>query len=73
MMKVSLIICSRNRARSLADTLAWLERSDIRDHHAEVVLVDNGSSDGTGKTMHEFADNAKFPVTVVSAPRPGLG
>jgi glycosyltransferase involved in cell wall biosynthesis len=73
MMKVSLIICSRNRARSLAETLAWLERSDINDHDAEVVLVDNGSSDGTSKTMHEFADGAKFPVTVVSAMAPGLG
>ncbi|HEX3625632.1 MAG TPA: glycosyltransferase family 2 protein [Verrucomicrobiae bacterium] len=45
---ISIIICTRNRASSLRQTLAALRKVRIlAGHRAEVIVVDNGSTDDT--------------------------
>jgi glycosyltransferase involved in cell wall biosynthesis len=43
---VSIIICTRNRADSLRETLASIGRCDVpADLPAELLVIDNGSTD----------------------------
>jgi glycosyltransferase involved in cell wall biosynthesis len=60
MTKASIIICTWNRARSLAATLASLEASIVPpDIEWEVLVVDNNSTDETRKVCESFV--AKNP------------
>ena len=69
---VTIAICSRNRAAALQATLASLQHVAIpTDYDVELVLVDNGSTDGTHEIMQRF----RFPgatVKVVREDRTGL-
>jgi glycosyltransferase involved in cell wall biosynthesis len=49
---VSVVICTRSRAPSLARTLTDLERQELAGLAMEVVVVDNGSVDGTAELLH---------------------
>jgi glycosyltransferase involved in cell wall biosynthesis len=70
---VSLIVCTRNRASRLAVCLEHLARLQAPPGGWELVLVDNGSRDETGKRITEFARQVDFSVIHVHEPRPGLG
>jgi GT2 family glycosyltransferase len=70
--EISVIISSRNRAASLARCLQYFDAAAMRQHKAELVLVDNGSADGTFDAMCSFRDQAEFPVTVVQERTPGI-
>jgi len=48
-LEISVIVPTRNRARSLADTLASLARQSLPRSRYEVVVVDNGSTDTTAE------------------------
>jgi glucosyl-dolichyl phosphate glucuronosyltransferase len=60
---VSVIVCTYNRADLLGDTL-----NDIRDQiatlsrSAELVIVNNNSTDGTEEVVQAFLKSAPFPV-----------
>jgi hypothetical protein len=69
---LSLIICTRNRAFALAQCLSDLDTAEINEVYGEVVLVDNGSSDGTPRVMRRFAEEAPCRVTIVVEPGAGL-
>src|ERR1700733_14448329 len=57
-ISVSIIICTCNRAESLQKTLDALGKVRIpRGCKAEVIIVDNGSADGTA----DLARNAALP------------
>lgn len=71
--KISLIICTRDRAASLRQALSAIRADDMHDAQAELVLVDNGSTDTTAAVMQAFQAAAPFPVTLVNEPCPGLG
>jgi GT2 family glycosyltransferase len=70
--EISVIISSRNRAASLIQCLRYFAAAGMQQHKAELVLVDNGSSDTTFDTMMDFRNQADFLVTVVREERCGL-
>lgn len=57
-MKISVIICTYNRSRYLADALASLRASRVPDSvDWEVLVVDNNSTDGTRAVAEQFAQS----------------
>lgn len=69
---VSFIICTRNRADSLRETLASVGRLRVpQGLAAELLVVDNGSSDHTREVV-EQAGLANVPVRYVFEPQKGL-
>ena len=70
--ELAVVVGTRDRAPHLPAALAALGAiRSTRDW--ELVLVDNGSRDGTAALLAEFARSAVMPVTIVDEPRPGLG
>ncbi|MFF8862425.1 glycosyltransferase family 2 protein [Streptomyces sp. NPDC015139] len=49
----------------LVECLASVEAQTIAPARLEVIAVDDGSTDGTGECLEEFAARAAMPVTVV--------
>ena len=71
MGSVSIIICTRDRAASLRETLASIGRSTVPPGlAAELVVVDNGSTDATAAAVHD-AGLSNLPVRYVFEPVPG--
>jgi glycosyltransferase involved in cell wall biosynthesis len=67
---ISLVFCTRNRARQLSDCLGRI--ANLHSSSAwELVIVDNGSSDETKEVLLEFSANVPFPVKVLYEPKPG--
>ena len=71
-MRVSILICTRDRAAALRDTLSSLARVVVpRSWKIELLVVDNGSRDGT----REVVQGARFGFgvpRVESEPVPGV-
>lgn len=44
---VSVVVCSHNGAQTIAGVLTSLRRQTLADHRHEVLVVDDGSTDGT--------------------------
>jgi len=70
-MKISVIICSRNRGPRLAATLARLPAQELRRHHAEVLVVDSASQDDTWTRIERFVGQARFPAFGVHVTKAG--
>lgn len=71
-LDASIIICTRNRADALRQTLAALGAMRVPDAvRYEVVVIDNGSSDGTRAAVEAAA--ATLPVRYCHESRPGAG
>jgi glycosyltransferase involved in cell wall biosynthesis len=73
-MKLSVIVATRNRAdqirpclESIATALAKASPLD-----AEIVVVNNGSTDNTSEIVKAWAWECPFPVCLAYEPRPGL-
>ncbi len=71
-MSVSLMICTRNRASQLEEALASIEKLEFPTH-CQVVIVDNGSSDGTSLVIERFKSRATVEVVIAFEPSKGLG
>ena len=76
-MKISIVICTRNRAASLTQCLqSLLAMQWTGAYEREIVIVDNGSTDETRATIEGFA--AQLPSGLAEAlryvyePRAGL-
>jgi GT2 family glycosyltransferase len=59
---LSVLLPSRNRVESLKRQLAALQQLAPSD---ELLLLDDGSDDGTIGVMHAYAERAQFAVTVI--------
>lgn len=71
--QVSIIICTRNRARDLALTLKAIDGiSLLSDLPCELVVVDNASADDTAQVIHAHS-GGRLPVRSVYEERPGKG
>lgn len=68
----SVIICTHNRASSLARTLLAVLKQDLDPSDMEVIVVDNASTDGTNATVRTVSRNAPFPVRYLLEPTLGL-
>ncbi|MEU1529154.1 glycosyltransferase family 2 protein [Streptomyces fagopyri] len=62
---VTVIIGAYEAMPYLIECLASVEAQTIGPDRFEVIAVDDGSTDGTGDRLEEFAERTAFPVTVV--------
>jgi glycosyltransferase involved in cell wall biosynthesis len=67
---VSLLLCTRNRADQLKDCLKYIARQNPICSW-ELVVVDNGSTDDTGRILSEYAAEVPFPTTILYEGRAG--
>lgn len=72
-MKISVVIPTRDRLPKLKRTLAALAQQDVDGAVAEVVVVDNGSKDGTLQALEARTDDFPLALQAISEPRPGAG
>jgi glycosyltransferase involved in cell wall biosynthesis len=70
-MKISHIICTRNRAAQLRTTFKTFNLAQMKSQQIELILVDSDSTDDTVKVMEEFA--AVYPKTRIVKAGKGLG
>ena len=70
-MKITVIICTRNRAEQLRRTLESAAAMESPGHATwELLVVDNGSTDHTPQVVESFS--GRLPVRCVSEPTAGL-
>ena len=67
---LSVVVCTRNRAASLARTLESLAAATPPRRELEVVVVDNGSEDDTQSVIARFRE--RLPLRGVLEPRVGV-
>jgi glycosyltransferase involved in cell wall biosynthesis len=70
-MKISHIICTRNRAEQLRTTFKTFNLPQMKSHQIELILVDSASTDHTVQVMEEFA--AAYAKTRIVKAGKGLG
>lgn len=71
-MHASIIICTRNRADSLQETLKSFEQINLpKTISVDLLVVDNGSSDHTKQVVHQCT-LSHIPVRYVFEERKGL-
>jgi glycosyltransferase involved in cell wall biosynthesis len=69
-MRLSLVVCTRNRAVQLERALQSFQRLRC-DFAWELVIVDNGSGDETADIVAAY--ELRLPIRYVAEKRPGLG
>ena len=69
-MLITLAICTRNRAASLARTLESIERSKRVACEWELLVTDNGSTDGTADIVVAFKE--RLPIRMQTELTPGV-
>jgi glycosyltransferase involved in cell wall biosynthesis len=71
-MDISVVVCTYNRARLLADTIQALGVQDTPANlNWELILVDNNSTDKTAELISELSANFAVPLRYVFEPQQG--
>jgi glycosyltransferase involved in cell wall biosynthesis len=71
-MDVTVLICTRNRAHLLGETLDEIAKTDVPPTWScEVLVVDNGSTDGTRAAVLDRIEGYPMPLRYVSESAPG--
>ncbi|WEX75327.1 glycosyltransferase [Sinorhizobium numidicum] len=70
----SFIVCTRDRVQALPACIRSIEAACCSHPTitSQLVVVDNGSTDGTPGELRRLAAASKMTITVVTEPRPGL-
>jgi glycosyltransferase involved in cell wall biosynthesis len=71
-IRLSVVICTYNRAHSLRQTLQSLESLDVEGLDGEIILVDNNSKDDTRAAIESFLPRAPLPAQYVFEGQQGL-
>jgi glucosyl-dolichyl phosphate glucuronosyltransferase len=72
-LRASVIVCTRNRGDALEECLQSLEGQQLADaDEFEIVVVDNGSTDGTSDAVRAWAAQDPGRRMAVTEPSPGL-
>lgn len=71
-MRISVVICTRNRESDLREALESLAAQDPPGEVCEVVVVDNGSTDATQKVVSDFTAPSWLSVRYVYEGVPGV-
>jgi glycosyltransferase involved in cell wall biosynthesis len=73
-MRISMIICTYNRSYAIVPCLESIIRAFdvVAPIAAEIVVVDNASTDATSAIVSTWAANSKYPVRLVYEARKGL-
>jgi len=71
-LDASVVVCTRNRSRSLAQALDRLLQLEYPEDRWELIVVDNGSTDDTLAVAREVASTQPERVVVLEEPEPGL-
>jgi glucosyl-dolichyl phosphate glucuronosyltransferase len=69
-LSFSIIVPTFNRCAALERTLNSLTKIDSRKTNYEVLIIDNGSTDGTSEMIEGF--RSRLQCRVISEPMPGL-
>ena len=68
-MKLSIILCTRNRAHAVADCLdsiaETLANASVASADAEIIVIDDRSRDSTPSVLKEWAARSAYPVRVL--------
>ena len=67
-----MIIASHNRCAILCETLDRLQ-AQMQDVEAEIIVVDDGSTDATRDVIGRRAAQSNFPLTLIEQPASGPG
>lgn len=70
--EVALIVNTYQKPRHLALVLASIAAQTGVDGRFEVIISDDGSTDGTASLVHDFAAGVPFPVRFTSQPHDGF-
>jgi glycosyltransferase involved in cell wall biosynthesis len=71
-VKISMLVCTRNRASRLPRFLSAVSRLEPAPFAWELLIADHASTDDTGRVIQEFAASAAFPVRSLRADAPAL-
>lgn len=71
-MRLSIVIPTKNRLTVLRNTVSVLAEQTLDEHEAELVIVDNGSTDGTLDWLEHCRTRFPMPFEVFSEPAPGV-
>ena len=67
---ISIVVCTRNRAPYLTQTLRFYEQV-VSKPNWELIVVDNGSSDETPEVLDRFASATRVAIRRLAEPRTG--
>ena len=71
---MSLVLCTRDRAKQLSSFFEKLPLAKISENNVEIVLVDSDSQDETFSLMEQFKSNhPALNIKIVKSNKPGLG
>jgi glucosyl-dolichyl phosphate glucuronosyltransferase len=70
-IRATIAVCTRNRAHVLQRCLASLDSQVVDTDEIEVLVVDNGSTDGTSEVLRSWEQNGQLR-RAVREPRVGL-
>lgn len=72
MPEVTVAICTWNRRPLLKQTLAAMEKMPVGNIEWELIVIDNGSSDGTSEEVKEWIARGRLPLRYVLEPTLGV-